>query len=96
MDAQLEVAIEQNHAILRVARAVGSPESNLKSQVDDMLDHWKQWRPAIEEKITRSEIESLHSIREIEEGARERDQASESRAAALYQKLPPSARSNQS
>ena len=85
MDAQLEVAIEQNHAILRVARAVGSPESNLKSQVDDMLDHWKQWRPAIEEKITRSEIESLHSIREIEEGARERDQASESRAAALYQ-----------
>ena len=85
MDAQLDVAIEQNHAILRVARAVGAPESDLKHQVDEMLDHWKQWRPALEEKLTRSEIELLHSIREIEEGAREREQASESRSAALHQ-----------
>ena len=48
MDAQLEVAIEQNHAILRVAKTVGVPESDLKAlrrQVDEMLDHWKQWRP---------------------------------------------------
>ena len=88
MDAQLEVAIEQNHAILRVAKTVGVPESDLKAlrrQVDEMLDHWKQWRPALEEKLTRSEIELLHSIREIEEGAREREQASESRSAALHQ-----------
>ena len=87
MGAQLEVAIEQNHAILRVAKTVAVPESDLKAlrrQVDEMLDHWKQWRPALEEKLTRSEIELLHSIREIEEGAREREQASESRAAALH------------
>ena len=88
MDKQLEVAIEQNYAILRVAKTVGVPESELKdlrSQVDQMLDHWKEWRPALEEKLTRSEIELLHSVREIEEGAREREAAFEDRAAARHQ-----------
>ena len=87
MDAQLEVAIEQNHAILRVAKTVAVPASDLKAlrrQVDEMIDHWKQWRPAIEEKLTRSEIELLHSVREIEEGAREREAAFEDRAAARH------------
>ena len=54
MDAQLEVAIEQNYAILRVAKTVGVPESELKDlrrQVDQMLDHLKDLRSQVDQML---------------------------------------------
>ena len=68
MDRNLEASIEQNYNLLRVAKTAAA-----QTQVDDMMAYWKQWRPAMEEKLTQMEIQFLHCVREVESGARERD-----------------------
>jgi O-antigen chain-terminating methyltransferase len=76
MDKSLEAEIEQNDNILRVARglAVLQDDGNAGiGELHDMLSHWKQWRPAWEERLTQSEVSLLHTVREIEAGARDRD-----------------------
>jgi 2-polyprenyl-3-methyl-5-hydroxy-6-metoxy-1,4-benzoquinol methylase len=40
----------------------------------DMLKHWGQWRPAFEEKLSKSEIYFLHAVREIEGELRRREE----------------------
>ena len=64
MDANLEASIEQNHQLLRLAK-----------ETADMLHHWNEWRPAWEEKLTKAEIDLLHSLRSLEERARARESA---------------------
>jgi 2-polyprenyl-3-methyl-5-hydroxy-6-metoxy-1,4-benzoquinol methylase len=87
MDTVIEVEAEQNSNLVRVARSVASLKEtheeryhelkglieHMSEQQDDMLRHWNQWRPAWEERLTASEISLLHSIREMEAGARERE-----------------------
>ncbi len=68
MDRSLEASIEQNYSLLRVAKVAAA-----QTHVEDMMAHWKQWRPAIEEKLTQIEIRFLHCVREMESGARDRD-----------------------
>jgi len=88
MDTVIEVEAEQNSNLVRVARSVASLKEtheeryhelkglieHMSEQQDDMLRHWNQWRPAWEERLTASEISLLHSIREMEAGAREREE----------------------
>ena len=76
MDKSLEAEIEQNDNILRVARGLAVLRDDGQAEIrklNDMRDHWKQWRPAWEERLTQSEVSLLHTVREIEAGARERD-----------------------
>ena len=68
MDRNLEASIEQNHNLLRVAKLAAA-----QTHVEDMMAYWKQWRPAMEEKLTQIEIQFLHCVREMESGARDRD-----------------------
>ena len=69
MDRNLEASVEQNYNLLRVARVAAPAQTH----VDDMMAYWKQWRPAMEEKLTQIEIQFLHCVREMESGARDRD-----------------------
>ena len=76
MDKSLEAEIEQNDNMLRVARGLAVLRDDGQAEIrklNDMRDHWKQWRPAWEERLTQSEVSLLHTVREIEAGARERD-----------------------
>lgn len=87
MDVQLEVAADQSRAILRVAQEVATPKpelTDLRRRVDELLENWNEWRVTFEDKITSSEIQLLHSVRETEAGAREREAAFEGRAAARH------------
>ena len=68
MDRNIEAAIEQNDNLLRVAKATAG-----QTHVQDMMTHWKQWRPAMEERLAQMEIHFLHCVREVESGARDRD-----------------------
>ncbi len=88
MDANLEASIEQNHHLLRLAKEMAARKeehSKLNRQVEDMLHHWNEWRPAWEEKLTAAEIDLLHSIRGIEERAREREGAQRDKALEMHQ-----------
>ena len=69
MDRNLEASVEQNYNLLRVARVAAPAQTH----VDDMMAYWKQWRPAMEEKLTQIEIQFLHCVREMESGTRDRD-----------------------
>lgn len=87
MDTTVEVATEQNHNLVRVARGLASLQrtheeryhelkgliEEMSEQQRDMLRHWNQWRPAWEERLTASEVSLLHSMRDMEAGARERE-----------------------
>ncbi len=84
MDANLEASIEQNHHLLRVGKEIAALK-NLQGRTEDMLHHWNEWRPAWEEKLTAAEINLLHSIRGIEERAREREGAQRDKALEMHQ-----------
>ena len=68
MDRNLEASIEQNYNLLRLAKVAAA-----QTHVEDMMAYWKQWRPAMEEKLTQIEIQFLHCVREMESGARDQD-----------------------
>lgn len=99
MDAALEVEAEQNYNLLRVARGLAELKQiqeeryheikglleSVGQQQRDMLQHWGQWRPAWEEKLTASEINLLHSMREMEAGARARQESFRARLEQLHQ-----------
>ncbi len=101
MDRNLEVAIEQNYAMLRLGKGLVELERQarrldaLAGDQADLLRHWNEWRPAWEEKLTQVEIRFLHILREAESGAREREQkmhqeyraALDGSAAKVQQKL---------
>jgi len=63
MDRQIAAADQQNQALLTMA-----------GELQDVLRHWNAWRPAWEEKITRSEIEALRAVGDAESAAREREE----------------------
>ena len=84
MDANLEASIEQNHQLLLAGKEMAALKK-LRGEIDDMLHHWNEWRPALEEKLTKAEIDLLHSIRAIEERAREREGAQRESTLAMHQ-----------
>ena len=59
-----------------------------------MLHHWNEWRPTWEEKLTAAEIDLLHSIRGIEERARERESAQREKALEMHQEYLDSLKSS--
>ena len=99
MDTALEVEAEQNYNLLRVARGLAELNQiqeeryhelkglleSVTQQQRDMLQHWGQWRPAWEEKLTASEINLLHSMREMEAGARDREDSFRARLEQMHQ-----------
>jgi O-antigen chain-terminating methyltransferase len=99
MDTALEIEAEQNYNLLRVARSLaelgqvqeeryhelkGLLES-VAQQQQDILKHWNQWRPTWEEKLTASEISLLHSMREMEAGARDRQESFRARLEQMHE-----------
>lgn len=81
MDKSIDAAVEQNQAILRVARR----SAELTQQMGDILSHWNNWRPAIEEQLTQAEIRYLHSVREMESSARNREESIRTAAREMHQ-----------
>ncbi len=84
MNRSLDAQITQNQNLLRVAQGLvalqrkSSDYDHLfpayQERVDDLTRHWNEWRPAWEAKLADSEIDLLHSVREMEAGARNREE----------------------
>ena len=51
----------------------GDLEETAETQ-SDMLRHWGEWRPAFEEKLSKTEIYFLHAVRDMEAELREREE----------------------
>jgi O-antigen chain-terminating methyltransferase len=81
MDRNIEVQIEQNYNLLRIAKGLEARSS----EVDDLVKHWNTWRPVWEEKLTQAEIRFLQSLRDVESAARDRDAASRDGALKMHQ-----------
>ena len=85
LDRSLEAQTTQNQNLLKVAQSLAELQRDrstaenqfpeLKMQVDDLTRHWNEWRPAWEGKLADSEIQILHGMREIEAGARDREES---------------------
>jgi len=71
MDRNIEVQIEQNYSLLRVAKGLAAMEARW-GDVDDLVKHWNTWRPAWEQKLTQAEIRFLQALRDVESAARDR------------------------
>jgi SAM-dependent methyltransferase len=84
MDANLEASIEQNHQLLLAGKEMAALKK-LRGGIDDMLHHWNEWRPALEEKLTKAEIDLLHRIRSMEKQAREREGTQSEGALKMHQ-----------
>ncbi len=84
MDRNIEVQIEQNYNLLRVARELAAMQARWV-EVDDLAKHWNTWRPAWEQKLTQAEIRFLQALRDIEGTARDRDAAFRDNAARMHQ-----------
>ena len=84
MDRSLQAQITQNQNLLRVAQGLVELQRKrsyydhlfpeYQERVDDLTRHWNEWRPAWEAKLADSEIGLLHSAREMEAGARNREE----------------------
>ncbi len=84
MDRSLQAQITQNQNLLGVAQGLVELQRKrsyydhlfpeYQERVDDLTRHWNEWRPAWEAKLADSEIGLLHSVREIEAGARNREE----------------------
>lgn len=85
MDKSIDAAAEQNQAILRVARGLAELNKCYARQMGDMLSHWNNWRPAIEEQLTQAEMRYLHSVREMESSARNREDSIRAAAREMHQ-----------
>ena len=85
MDKSIDAAVEQNQALLRVAKGLAEINERYVQQIGDMLSHWKNWRPAIEEQLTQAEMRYLHSVREMESSARNREDSIRAAAREMHQ-----------
>lgn len=85
MDRNIEVQIEQNYNLLRVAKGLAATETRLSEAVDDLAKHWNAWRPVWEQKLTQAEIRFLQALRDVEGGARDRDAAFRDSVVKMHQ-----------
>lgn len=88
MDRTIEALIEQNHNIRRVALEMSEARRNASDRLGlleertgdlsesqrDLFAAWAKWRPVYEEKLTRTEIQFFHAIRDLEAKARDREE----------------------
>ncbi len=90
MERVIETLIEQNHNLLRVAQGLVDTQRNV-AELDeaqrDMLNHWRNWRPEWEQRLTDSEIEFLHAVRKVEGAARLREETAQTAGAEMRRKL---------
>jgi O-antigen chain-terminating methyltransferase len=70
MDRNIEVQIEQNYSLLRVARGLAAVEGN-QGAMQDAVRHWNMWRPAWEKKFHQAEIRLLERFSEADAAFRE-------------------------
>ena len=84
MDRSIDAQTTHNQNLLRVAQSLAEVERRrsdyehqfpeYKAMVDELTRHWNEWRPAWETRLADSEIRLLHSMREMEAGARDREE----------------------
>jgi O-antigen chain-terminating methyltransferase len=79
MDRNIEVQMEQNYNLLRVAQRLAAVEGN-QGFMEDVVRHWHVWRPAWERKMTQAEIRFLQAVKDFE--ATDVDRAASLRATA--------------
>lgn len=72
MDRNIDVQMEQNYNLLRVAQRLAAIEANQRF-MDDAVHHWNVWRPAWERKVTQAEIRFMQAVQGFEAAARDRD-----------------------
>lgn len=91
MERNIEAMVEQNYALLRLAREHAALREESLPRLDeltalqsDVLKHWQQWRPAWEERLTKAEVGFLHAVREVEAEAREREAGLKSETLKLH------------
>ena len=88
MERVTEALVEQNHNLLRLARESVEIRRNtayLDEMHRDMLNHWSNWRPEWEKRLTDNEIRFLHMVREMESAARLREEAAKASAAKMHE-----------
>lgn len=54
--------------------AFGDRLGGVAETQQDMLQHWNEWKPAFEEKLSKTEVYFLHAVREIEGDLRKREE----------------------
>lgn len=84
-----QVQEERYHELKGLMESVAQQQrgmfESVTQQQGDILKHWSQWRPAWEEKLAASEINLLHSMREMEAGARDRQDSFRARLEQMHQ-----------
>ncbi len=86
MERVIETLIEQNHTLLRVARGLVDTQravAEINEAQRDILNHWHNWRPEWEKRLTDSKSKFSHMIREVESAARRREEAAQADAAKM-------------
>lgn len=72
MDRNIEVQMEQNYNLLRVAKGLASMQAHW-TEMEDLVKHWNAWRPAWEQKMNQAEMRYLQTVRDLEGAARDRE-----------------------
>jgi O-antigen chain-terminating methyltransferase len=81
----LVIQQDQQQVQYEELRELTQRQRELAEQQADILNHWKEWHPAWEERLTRTEIDLLHGMREIEAGARSRETGLQERILEQHQ-----------
>lgn len=84
MDRNIEVQMEQNYNILRVAQRLAEVEANQRF-MEDVVRHWNVWRPAWERKMTQAEIRFMQAVKDFESAAEDRDKSLRATAAQMHE-----------
>lgn len=84
MDRNIEVQMEQNYNLLRVAQRLAAIEANQRF-MEDAVRHWNVWRPAWERKMIQSEIRFMQAVKDFESAAEDRDQSLRATAAQMHE-----------
>ncbi len=84
MDRNIEVQMEQNYNILRVAQRLAAVEANQRF-MEDVVRHWNVWRPAWERKMTQAEIRFMQAVKDFEAAAQDRDKSLRATAVQMHE-----------
>jgi O-antigen chain-terminating methyltransferase len=84
MDRNIDVQMEQNYNLLRVAKGLAAMHARW-IEVEDLGKHWNTWRPAWEQKLTQAEIRFLQALRDLESAARDREAIFREGAVRMHQ-----------
>ena len=84
MDRNIDVQMEQNYNLLRVAQRLAAVEAN-QGFMDDAVRHWNVWRPAWERKMTQAEIRFMQAVKDFEAAARDREASVQNAAENMHQ-----------